>query len=212
MISKKRNCRIGLDLDNTIINYGELFYHVARLKEWIPIECQRDKISVREYLQSRNRNDLWTELQGLVYGPYLAGAEPYPGVDDFLEECRNRTIPVWIVSHKTRFPAIGALHDLHESASVWLQASGLVQNDIGGICRDRVMFCETRPEKIAAIKLNRLTHFVDDLPEVFMDREFPESVSKYLYAPYGGVGSSSDFETVSSWQYLKQIILKEARV
>jgi hypothetical protein len=206
-MSKNRRCRIGLDLDNTIINYGDLFYRVARQEEWIPTECQRDKISVRGYLQSRDRNDLWTELQGLVYGPYLKKAEPYPDVDDFLAECCNQSIPVWIISHKTRFPAKGAQHDLHASASAWLKSSGLVQNGIGGIRNDRVMFCETRSEKIAAIAHTRLTHFVDDLPEVFKDREFPEDVSKYLYAPGGADGPSSDFETVSSWKYLKQIIL-----
>ena len=198
---------IGVDLDNTIINYGDLFYTVALDKKWIPKECQRDKISIRGYLQSKGRNDLWTELQGLVYGPYLKDAVLYSGVDDFLLACRRLVIPVWIVSHKTRFPAIGFQYDLHASASEWLSASGLICNENGGVRKDRVIFCESRSEKIRAILGLQLTHFVDDLPEVFLEPDFPKEIRKYLYAPDGVEKPTSYCDTVTSWQDLKAKIL-----
>jgi hypothetical protein len=207
MIGQNRTFVIGLDLDNTIINYGSLFYDVALEKKWIPTECQKDKIGVREYLQAKGRNDLWTELQGLIYGPYLTEAVPYAGVDDFLLKCRTLSIPVWIVSHKTRFPAIGIQYDLQASASAWLFASGLIHNETGGVNKDRVIFCETRSEKIASIIRLQLTHFVDDLPDVFIDADFPKETIKYLYAPEGVQRQQPYCESVSSWQELKMIIL-----
>jgi hypothetical protein len=207
MIGQNKTFIIGLDLDNTIINYGSLFYGVAIEKKWIPIECQKDKIGVREYLQAKGRNDLWTELQGLVYGPYLTEAVPYSGVDDFLLECRKLKIPVWIISHKTRFPVVGFPYDLHTSASAWIFASGLIHDETGGVNKDRVIFCETRSEKIAAIIRLQLTHFVDDLPEVFLDADFPKETTRYLYAPEGVQLQPPYCESVSSWQDLKMIIL-----
>ncbi len=207
MIGQNRTFVIGLDLDNTIINYGRLFYDIALERKWIPIECQKDKIGVREYLQAKGRNDLWTELQGLIYGPYLTEAVPYSGVDDFLLECRRLSIPVWIVSHKTRFPAMGFQYDLHASASAWLLASGLIYDETGGINKDRIIFCESRSEKIASIIRLHVTHFVDDLPEVFLDADFPKETTRYLYAPDGVQRQPPYCKSVSSWQDLKMIIL-----
>ncbi len=208
MIAQNKKFIIGLDLDNTIINYGDLFYNVALEKKWIPIECPKDKVSVREYLQVKGENDLWTELQGLIYGYYLTKAVPYTGVDDFLMECRRLTIPVWIVSHKTHYPAVGSPYDLHASAAKWLLASGLIRDEAGGVNKDRITFCESRSEKIALIMKLRLTHFVDDLPEVFLDAEFPKGIKKYLYAPDGVKKQLRYSESASSWQELKIKILE----
>lgn len=198
---------IGLDLDNTIINYGTLFYDIALEKNWIPPECKKDKISIREYLQKKGRNDRWTELQGFIYGPYLTQAVPYGGVDDFLLVCRRLEIPVWIISHKTHFPAAGFNYDLHAAASFWLSASGLLKEEPGGVSKDRIIFCETRSEKIAAIIKLHLTHFVDDLPEVFHDENFPEETMRYLYTPEGNTQHPPCCKIVKSWQDLKMAIL-----
>lgn len=139
--------------------------------------------------------------------PYLKEAEPYSGVDDFLLECRRLSIPVWIVSHKTRFPAVGFPYDLHAAASAWLFASEFIHDETGGVNKDRVIFCESRSEKIAAIIKLELTHFVDDLPEVFLDAGFPKEIKKYLYAPDGVQKQHLYCESVSSWQELKTNIL-----
>lgn len=206
----KRNNKsfvIGLDLDNTIINYGTLFYDIALRKKWIPEECGKDKIGVREYLQNKGRNDLWTELQGLIYGPHLTHAAPYFGVDDFLLVCRRLEIPVWIISHKTRYPAAGFHYDLHASAFSWLFASGLLKDEPGGVSKERIIFCETRSEKIAAIIKLRLTHFVDDLPEVFLDEKFPEETIRYLYVPEGTSQHPPCCKIINSWQDIKMIVL-----
>jgi hypothetical protein len=207
MIGQRKTFIIGLDLDNTIINYGSLFYDIALEKKWITTECTKYKTGVREYLQAQGRNDLWTELQGLVYGPYLTEAAPYSGVDDFLLECRNLGISVWIVSHKTRFPAVGFQYDLHASASAWLFASGLIHDETGGVNKDRIILCETRNKKIAAIHKLQLTHFVDDLPEIFLDADFPKETARYLYAPDGVQIKPPYCEPVSSWQELQTKIL-----
>jgi hypothetical protein len=208
---KNKNGRIiiGLDLDNTIIDYGSLFYDIAVEKGWVPIHCHKDKMSVRTWMQKKERNNLWTELQGFVYGPHLKQAVPYHGVAEFLEQCRDLEIPVWVISHKTRFPAIGYQYDLHASASAWLSASGLIYDADGGVSGERVFFCETRSEKIAVIRKLDFTHFVDDLPEVFIEADFPENTQKYLFDPEGTSQAPLFCQTVHSWKEIQANIFKE---
>ena len=207
MIEQNKPFAIGLDLDNTIINYGNLFYDVAVEKKWIPIECPKDKKGIRDYLCAEGKNGLWTELQGLIYGPYLTEAVPFAGVDDFLLECRSLSIPVWIISHKTRSPVMGYQYNLHISASEWLFASGLLCDEAGGAHKDRVIFCETRAIKVSTIGKLQLTHFVDDLSEVLLDAGFPEGTARYLFAPTGFQKQPHCCELSTSWQELKTKIL-----
>lgn len=209
MRNKNGRIIIGLDLDNTIIDYGSLFYDIAVEKGWVPLHCNKDKRSVKTWLQKQGRNDLWTGLQGFVYGPNLKQAVPFHGVAEFLEQCRDHEIPVWIISHKTRFPAMGYQYDLHAAASAWLSASGLIYDADGGVSGERVFFCETRSEKIAVITRLDFTHFVDDLPEVFMEADFPENIQKYLFDPEGTSQVPLFCQTVHSWQEIQANIFKE---
>lgn len=209
MRDKNRRIIIGSDLDNTIINYGTLFYDIALEKKWVSKHCLKDKVNVKAWLQKKERNNLWTELQGLVYGPYLKQVVPYQGVSEFLEQCRVFKIPVWIISHKTRFSAMGYQYDLHEAASSWLASSGLICDADGGVSRERVFFCETRSEKIAIIRKLDFTHFVDDLPEVFMQTNFPENIQKYLFDPEGMVQAPPFCHPVRSWKEIQDTIFKK---
>jgi len=203
--SKNSRIIIGLDLDNTIIDYGSLFYDIAVEKGWVPIHCHKDKMSIKTWLQKKERNDIWTELQGFVYGPHLKQALPYHGVAEFLEQCRDLNIPVWIISHKTRFPAMGYQYDLHAAAAAWLSASGLICDANGGVSEGRVFFCETRSEKIAVIRKLDLTHFVDDLPEVFTEADFPEKTKKYLFDPGSAEQVPLFCQPVRSWREIQDI-------
>ena len=127
---------IGVDFDNTIVCYDRLFHHVAVEKSLVPATVPADKESVRNYLREQDREDDWTELQGLVYGVRIREAEPFPGVREFFAECRRRGIPVYVVSHKTRLPVRGPQVDLHEAARGWLECQGF-HDRRGGRAADR---------------------------------------------------------------------------
>ena len=60
--------KIGFDFDNTLINYYGVFFEIAYSKGLIPSNIQKDKNSVREYLNNKDQGKIFTEIQGLVYG------------------------------------------------------------------------------------------------------------------------------------------------
>src|SRR5580700_1108240 len=95
---------IGIDFDNTIACYDGVFYRLALQQGLIPPDLPGSKNDVRDYLHRSGREDAWAKLQGYVYGPGMAQVEPFPGMIAFLAECRERGIPVSIVSHRTRYP------------------------------------------------------------------------------------------------------------
>jgi len=175
--------RIGVDLDNTLIRYDSLFHRVACEMGMIPTDTPRTKTDVKRAVMDRHDNDVWTELQGFVYGERLGGAEAYPGALDFFRACHERSIPVAVISHKSRLPAKGPQVDLREAALSWLEAQGWLDQSAGGLSLENVEFCETRREKVAAIIRRNCTDFIDDLPEVFAEPEFPSSVNQFLFDP-----------------------------
>ena len=48
---------LGLDFDNTIIKYDELFHRVAFEKNLIPADLPKEKNTVRNYLREKNIED-----------------------------------------------------------------------------------------------------------------------------------------------------------
>ena len=69
---------VGLDFDNTIVCYDRLFHRLARERGLIPDTVPQTKCAVRDYLRSIDRENDWTEMQGVGYGPRIADAEPFP--------------------------------------------------------------------------------------------------------------------------------------
>src|SRR5881392_3621645 len=71
---------VGLDFDNTIVCYDRLFHRLATERGLLPHGVAENKGAVRDYLRSIGREDDWTEMQGVGYGPRISDAEPFPGV------------------------------------------------------------------------------------------------------------------------------------
>ncbi len=186
--------RIGVDLDNTIIQYDGLFYGVARDRGLVPAELFPRKQAVRAWLQLHHGNDAWTSLQGEVYGRLMGRAEPFPHVAEFFERCLSNGVPVCILSHKTRFAASGDPFDLQEAARLWLTAHGYF-----GLASGDVEFHETRLGKVEAIARRRCDVFIDDLPEVFSEIAFPQETSAILFDPEGQHPALAGVKTARSW-------------
>lgn len=182
---------VGVDFDNTIIRYDELFYSIALEKRLIPPSVLPSKKAIRDYLWSlTDGNKLWTELQGVVYGPRIHGAAINEGFNEFVFFCRKNRIQVSIISHKTQYPAVGEKYDLRHAALKWLIDKKMVGNN--GIARSNIYFEDNRKEKINRIKAISCTHFIDDLTEVFDDAEFPPNVKKFLFSLEKGALSDVD--------------------
>jgi hypothetical protein len=188
--------RIGIDFDNTIACYDGVFHAAALERGVIPSNLARDKNSVRDYLNSAGRADVFTELQGHVYGARMDLASPFPGVADFVTSARKAGHDLFIVSHKTRVPILGAKHDLHGAARGFLTARGLVGE--GRIDPSHVLFELTKEAKVDRIGSLRCDAFIDDLPEIFALAAFPRATRPILFDPADQF-SDVKFDRRASW-------------
>ena len=192
--------RIGIDFDNTIAGYDAVFPAAARELELIPEDFEGGKREIRTAVRGqRDGEEKWRRLQGQVYGKYMDGAELIAGVDHFLMACRGRKESVFIISHKTEF----GHHDpdrinLREKAKAWMSDRGFFDTKGFAIPPENVTFEDTRAKKIARIKALECSHFIDDLPEVFVEEGFPEGTRKYLLAPDGA--PEGPFEPFATWK------------
>lgn len=201
--------RIGLDLDNTIINYSGLFFEVGLAIGMIPSQLARTKEAVKEYLQSRDKNDVWTEIQGLVYGKYLYKAKPFPGFKEFLSTFTSRGAELLIISHKTRFNVIGEKINLQDAASKWLEMNQI--SGVKGISPANIFFLESRQEKAQKITDQKCSIFVDDLPEVFNEPGFPPNVAKVFFNPER-LQAQDGWFNCTSWAEVTSTVLRFAEI
>jgi len=196
--------KIGIDFDNTIVNYDFIFHKVARERNLIPHELQATKQEVKYYIKRNDRHDEWTEIQGYVYGARMDEATPYAGVISFFQFARERGYQVIIISHKTRHPFLGPRYNLHEAARAWIK-SNIRHGDKQLITMDSVFFELTKADKIARITFLGCDYFIDDLPEILDNEEFPETTIPVLFDPDGSNQVSNPKVSVrKSWNDIQE--------
>jgi hypothetical protein len=199
--------RIGLDFDGTVVLYDEVFHRCAVEQFQMPREIEVGKPAIREWFwKTPEGKQKWIQLQGIVYGTRMNEACVAPGLDRFLRTCRGKKIRVFIISHKTEFPVIGPKVNLRGAARHWLERNGF--RDAPGIREKEVFFESTREEKIQRIIVQRCSHFIDDLEEVFLEPAFPSKVGKLLYAPGAKDNLDGDIKIFSSWDSIRNYFLK----
>jgi hypothetical protein len=198
---------IGIDFDNTIVNYNGVFYQVGVEQGIIPNSLNENKNAVRNYLRNEGKESVWTELQGYVYGMRMSDAAFYPGFLDFLAWTKSFNIPVSIISHKTKYPFLGPQYDLHTAARAWIKEF-LHSETEALINMDNVYFEITKDAKWARIKASGVTCFIDDLPEILLSDSFPSAVEGILFDPDRHHDDQRDkLKTMNNWsgllEYLK---------
>jgi hypothetical protein len=178
--------RIGIDFDNTIINYDDVFCATAKECGLIAPQFTGGKQAVRDAVRLRPEGDLaWQRLQGQVYGKGIGRATMIAGVASFLRRCTAEGCAVAVVSHKTEFGHYDADRvNLRQAALGWMRTQRLFDGDCS-IGQADVYFEATRNQKLERIARLGLTHFIDDLEEVLTDPGFPPSVQRILFAPRG---------------------------
>lgn len=198
---------IGVDFDNTVVCYDQLFHRVAVEQRLIPAQLTATKGQVRDYLRRYGKEDVWTELQGYVYGARMIEAPAFPGALDFFARCVQMGVPVRIISHRTRHPFLGPRYDLHQAAREWLAAQGFFDPSRIGLSPDHVYFDLTKEEKLARIAQVGCSHFVDDLPEFLGDPMFPAGVKRILFSPRESSCADSRFQRIASWGEAESVLL-----
>ena len=194
---------IGIDFDNTIVAYDKLFQRIAVEHGLIDAALPANKSTIRNHLRARGEEPAWTALQGIVYGPRITEAEPFPGVADFFTRCQKAGIKLSIISHKTREPIAGEPFDLHRAARSWLEKWGF----LALLPRERVFFEVTREAKLQRIRDAQCTHFIDDLPEFLEEPLFPAGVERILFDPSGVCHWQEGLSIFASWQKISERFL-----
>lgn len=189
---------IGLDFDNTIVCYDQAIAVLAERTFSLPDDVPRTKLGVRDHLRSIGEEEAWTRFQGELYGPGMSHAEPFPHAVEVIRELGRRGHSLAVISHRTRFPYLGERYDLHAFARGWIDAH--LPDVLSSIA-----FHENKAEKIDAIGFAGCELFVDDLPEILLDRQFPASALGVLFAPGGG---SPDWRgaRIDSWIGLNTLV------
>jgi hypothetical protein len=192
---------VGVDFDNTIVCYDQVFPREAIDRGLVPNELATSKTAIRDYLRKTGQEDRWTELQGIAYGPGMGYATPFPGVVEFFEKCRQANLETRVISHRTQFPYLGEKFDLHQSARNWLAASEL------GVPSEHIYFELTKAEKLNRIAITDCTHFVDDLPEFLSDPNFPRGVHRILFDPGDIHQPPTGVAKARSWLEIEDILM-----
>ena len=196
--------RIGIDFDNTIVSYDALFHRVALERAHIPADLPVSKLQVRDYLRSIDREPVWTELQGYVYGARMAEADMFPGVLAFLNWARGQGHETFIISHKTLHPFMGPPYNLHDAAREWV-AARLCDKDGPLVAHDRIHFEVTKSAKLDRIATNQCDVFIDDLPEILLATGFPPGTRPILFDPDGAHGQPVE-TVVRHWDAIPPLL------
>jgi hypothetical protein len=199
---------VGIDFDNTIACYDNVFAPIAIEQGLLPAGFFGSKKEVRDTIRLLPRGELkWQGLQGLVYGRYMYRAEMFSGVDDFLVKCHKQEIDVRIISHKTKTNRYDpAQVNLRDASLSWMSEKKFFDPEVIAMDRNNIFFEPDRDLKIQRIATTGCTHFVDDLIEVLNEPAFPPETQKILFSP----DQSSDNEnltTMSSWSRITKLIL-----
>ena len=195
---------LGLDFDNTLINYDSLFQKAASEKKLIPSNFPKSKKLIRDYLREKGLEDKFTLLQGEVYGSRITEAVQSEGMFKALKDVQKKGVNLFIVSHKTKEPYSGPKFDLHEAALSWLEKNMFFDKSGINIPKDNVFFEVTKEKKINRILSIGCTHFIDDLPEIL--EMIDPRIIKILYSPLSERISDNKVIYMNNWSNLNKII------
>jgi hypothetical protein len=199
--------RIGIDLDNTLINYDAVFCAFAKERGLLDSAAATSKAAIREALRAMPEGDLvWQRLQGAVYGKGVRRAVLFDGAAGFLQRAREQGCEIFIVSHKTEFGHFDPDRvNLRDAALGWMKSQGFFRDEGFGIPNGNVLFTATRSDKIAAIAELEVEIFIDDLPEVLEDKGFPSTVTGILFTA-GGAAPSAYPRAFAHWRNITRTV------
>jgi len=199
---------IGLDFDNTLACYNDIFSSEAKLKGLISEKWEGSKYDLKQIINSQQGGQtVWQKLQGQVYGPSMKYATLFPGVARFLLRCKLEGHKIFIVSHKTKYGHFDKTKTLLRDESLkWMESQGFFKNNVYGINKKNIFFANTQSEKVAIINSLNLDIFIDDLDEIFLNHDFPE-IKKILFNQSSS--NQSNAELYNNWADIEKASIGE---
>ena len=196
--------KIGIDFDNTIVVYNNLFYKIALEKKLIPAELPKNKIIIRDFLRNQNKDHEFTKLQSEVYGNRILDAEPAPNILQSLLKIKDQ-FKLIIISHKTKYPYSGPKYNLHRAATAWLEKNNFMSTQGLNLKYEDIYFEPTKEAKLDNINNSGCTYFIDDLPDILKNVDKKINRVLYLNNQTKPKGDNWDF-VLDDWIHLCEII------
>ncbi len=200
---------VGIDFDNTIITYDQVFIDISRKMFELDLPDTANKQLVRDTLRQENNGEWkWQLLQTEVYGREIKNAAPSCGVITALQELKAAGRTLCIISHKTEYANTDKSINLRTAAREWLHENSILNNIIP---ENKIFFAATREEKIHLLKSCGCHCFIDDLIEVFRTPGFPKSVYRILYAEENNNSRNEVDFTSKNWAEITEVINNACR-
>ena len=200
--------KIGIDFDNTIANYDEVFFSVFDSFGFeLPVSITR-KEDLKDWLKkTQNQSDLiWQKIQGKVYGKFMNQAKLNNGVANFFLRAKKNSASIYIVSHKTLYGHFDEEKvNLRTEAMKWLEKKNFFDQRFLSISENNVFFLKSREDKVKKINELGLDYFIDDLSEVYDEPLFPKNTYKILYNKKNPDNVNIDYKT-DSWNKISNKI------
>ena len=167
--------RIGIDFDNTIANYDDVFSHVAQKFKLINTKWHGDKTELKKKIIKEKNVEVWKKLQGQVYGRYMHLAKVSYGFENFILKSKFSKAKIFIVSHKTKFGHYDKKKiRLRNEALKWIKKKKYLR-DI------KIFFENSIDDKIARINNLKLDYFIDDLEIILKNKLLNKQTKKILF-------------------------------
>ena len=88
----------------------------------------------------------------------------------------------------------------------WLEWRGFFDPADVGFSADRVHFGETRATKAQLVRELGCTHFMDDLPETFLEPGFPAGVIRILFDGVEAEARLANASVMDDWSRLEAFV------
>ena len=194
---------IGIDFDNTIACHDQSFRKIAIGQRLSIPEGKKPKQVVKDFFLGKENGNLeWTQVQGKIYGENLPLAKLFACFAPFVEKANSLGHKLFVISHRTQFPAWGNEIDLHKAALEWLSVKGLLSPD--SIPLENCFFETSLEKKIERIKKESCSMFIDDLEVVLEHSEFPAHTQKVLFGKAHGT-----LPFLLSWDKAEELLNNE---
>lgn len=199
---------LGVDFDNTIVEYGPLMHEIASERGLIACDHPKTKKAIRDTIRRLPEGELhWRRVQSAAYGARMPEAQIVPGIESLFLRCKRHEVPAYIVSHKTEYSNLGESDvNLRTAALTWLESKGFFDPQGLALERSHVFFQNTRNEKIECIEKLKITHFIDDLEELFREPLFPTGVVRILFSPGCHSSRRDGIHSFASWDAITRYV------
>ncbi len=155
--------KIGIDLDNTILDYSDAFSLAARNLKGLEKIGALAKTEVKSLVIHTHGEEAWTALQGHVYSSVPLGVKVFEGFEPLLNSLNVSGHTVSYMSHKSEKPISGPSVNLREPVTNFLHSKKLLDQTMRGLS---LYYFETKQEKIEAVNFEYFDYFIDDLVEI----------------------------------------------